>query len=213
VNIGIIGAGSLGSRLARAFASAGISALIANSRGPKSLVGLVKELGPAITAATTAQAADAEMVFLALRWADLSKVLGGLHDWKGRVVVDASNPIEWIEPDSPDANDPSNPFAALGLRAVNLRGRQSTSVVRDLVPGARVVKAFNHLNVSLLDQPITSGGQRVLFDSGDDADAKQTVRGVIEKIGFFPVDLGTLEVGGPLVSLFGPLSNVDLVKI
>jgi predicted dinucleotide-binding enzyme len=54
----------------------------------------------------------------------------------------------------------------------------------------------------------------VLFYSGDDADAKTTVRSLIEKAGFFAVDLGALDVGGPLASLpFGPLSGVSFVKI
>src|SRR5882672_7679600 len=59
-----------------------------------------------------------------------------------------------------------------------------------------------------------SGGQRVLFYSGDDADAKAAVRGLMEKAGFFPIDLGALDIGGPLASLpFGPLAGVSLVKI
>ena len=59
-----------------------------------------------------------------------------------------------------------------------------------------------------------SGGQRVLFYSGDDADAKAAVRGLMEKAGFFPIDLGALDVGGPLASVpFGPLAGVSFVKI
>ena len=214
MTIGIIGAGALGSNLARTFAKAGISAVIANSRGPESLSALVAELGPNIQAGTTQAAAKADVVFIALRWTSLKKVLGDLPAWKGRIVVDGTNPVEWIDPKSPDANDPNNPLAAFGIKAVDLKGRHSSSVVRELVPGARFVKAFNHLDVRLLPEPKVSGGQRVLFYSGDDPDAKVEVRRLMEKAGFFPVDLGALDVGGPLASLpFGPLSGVSFVKI
>src|SRR5258707_3283074 len=192
MSIGIIGAGALGSNLARAFAKVGISAIISNSRGPESLAGLVQELGPAIKAGTTEEAGKAHIVFVAIRWVDLKRVLGGLPAWNGRIVVDGTNPVEWIDPSSPEASDPANPLAAYGIKAVDLGGRHSSSVVRDLVPGARLVKAFNHFDVRMLPQPTVSGGQRVLFYSGDDADAKTTVPSPIPKAGVFAVDLGPL---------------------
>lgn len=214
MSIGIIGAGGLGSNLARAFAKAGVSAVISNSRGPESLAALVEELGPTIRAGTTLEAAKADIVFLALHWVDLKKVLGGLPAWNGRIVVDGTNPVEWIDPNSPDANDPANPLAVYGIKAIDLGGRHSSSVVRELVPGARLVKAFNHLAVDTLPYPTASGGQRVLFYSGDDTDAKAAVRGLMQKTGFLPIDLGALDIGGPLVSLpSGPLTGVTLVKI
>ena len=214
MNIGIIGAGALGSNLARAFAKVGVSAVISNSRGPESLAELVQELGPTVKAGTAEEAAKADIVFVAIRWVDLKRVLGELPAWNGRIVVDGTNPVEWIDPDSPDASDPSNPLAAYGIRPVDLGGRHSSSVVRDLVPGARLVKAFNHLDVNVLPEPEVSGGNRVLFYSGDDADAKTTVRSLIERAGFFAVDLGALDVGGPLASLpFGPLAGASFVKV
>lgn len=214
MSIGIIGAGALGSNLARAFSKAGIPAVIANRRGPESLAQLVRELGPTIKAGTTQEAAKADIVFVALRWVDLKRVLSELPKWAGRVVVDCTNPVEWIDPNSADAKDPANPLAAYGIKAVDLGGRHSSSLVRELVPDAHLVKAFNHLDVSVLPQPTASGGQRVLFYSGDYADAKAAVRGLMEKAGFFPVDLGALDVGGPLASVpFGPLAGVSFVKI
>jgi 8-hydroxy-5-deazaflavin:NADPH oxidoreductase len=214
MSIGIIGAGALGSNLARAFAKVSISATISNSRGPESLAGLVQELGPTIKAGTTEEAAKADIVFVAIRWVDLKRVLGGLPAWNGRIVVDGTNPVEWIDPDSPDAKDPGNPLDAYGIKPVDLGGRHSSSVVSDLVPGARLVKAFNHLDVNVLHEPEVSGGNRVLFYSGDDLDAKATVRSLIAKAGFFAVDLGALDVGGPLASLpFGPLAGVSFVKV
>jgi hypothetical protein len=110
--------------------------------------------------------------------------------------------------------DPTNPLAAYGIKAVDLAGRHSSSVVRELVPGARLVKGLNHLPVTVLPEPAASGGQRVLFYAGDDADARAAVRRLIEKIGFYPVDLGTLDTGAPLISVpSGPLANVGFLKI
>jgi len=214
MTIGIIGAGALGSNLARTLAKSGQQAIISNSRGPASLAKLVEELGPNIKAGTTEEAAKADIVFVAVRWVDLEKVLGGLPAWNGRTVVDGTNPVEFLDPNSPDAKDPNNPLAAYGIKAVDLGGRYSSSLVRELVPGARLVKAFNHLDVNVLPEPEVANGRRVLFLSGDDAQAKGVVRTIIERAGFFAVDLGALDVGGPLASLpFGPLSGVSFVKI
>jgi len=214
MSIGIIGAGALGSNLARVLVKSGQSAIISNSRGPASLANLVQELGPTIKAGSTEEAAKAAVVVVAVRWVDLKQALGGLPEWNGRIVVDATNPVAWIDPNSPDANDPSNPLAAYGIKAIDLGGRYSSSMVRDLVPGARLVKALNHLDVTLLPEPELAAGRRVQFLSGDDAPAKATVRSIIEKAGFFAVDLGALDVGGALTSVpFGPLVGVNLLKI
>ncbi|KJC34751.1 NAD(P)-binding domain-containing protein [Bradyrhizobium sp. LTSP857] len=214
MSIGIIGAGAIGSNVARLLARSRISATIANSRGPESLAALVGELGPSIKAGTAREAASADIVLVALRWVDLEKALGSLPAWNGRIVIDGTNPVAFLEPDSPDAKDPNNPLAAYGIKAIELGGRHSSEVFRGFVPGARVVKAFNHLDANVLSKPPELGGQRTLFYSGDDTDAKAEVRKIIEQTGCFPVDLGVLDVGGPLASLpFGSLAAINLVKI
>src|SRR6267154_6018211 len=152
MSIGIIGAGALGSNAARLLAKSGISATIANGRGPESLAGLVGELGPSIKAGTVGEAASADIVLVAVRWVDLGKALSGLPAWKGRIVIDGTNPVAFLDPNSPDAKDPSNPLAAYGIKAIDLGGKHSSQVFSDLVPGARVVKAFNHLDASVLPQ-------------------------------------------------------------
>jgi predicted dinucleotide-binding enzyme len=213
MSIGIIGSGALGSNVARMLAKCGIAATITNRSGPSSLAPLIAELGSSITAGTIEQAASAEIVLIALRWADLEKALGTLPAWNGRIVIDATNPVEFLDPDSPDRKDPSNPLAAYGIKLIDLGGKHSSRVFSQLVPGARVVKAFNHLDVHLLSQPEVAGGRRVLFYSGDDTAAKSDVRKIMEAAGFHPVDLGTLDVGGPLASLpFGPFAAGSFVK-
>lgn len=66
----------------------------------------------------------------------------------------------------------------------------------------------------MFSAPEVTGGKRVLFYSGDDAAAKTEVRKIIEDTGFVPVDLGTLDVGGPLASLpFGPLAAQNFIRV
>jgi len=212
MSIGIIGAGALGSSVARLLAKHGISATIANSRGPGSLAELVGQLGPLIKAGTVEDAASADIVLVALRWADLEKALGRLPGWNGRIVIDGTNPVEFLDPNSPE--DPTNPLAAYGIKAIDLGGKHSSEVFRKFVPGARIVKAFNHLDVNVLSEPAASGAKKVLFYSGDDAGAKAEVRKLLEKTGHFPIDLGVLDVGGPLASLpFGALAATNFIKI
>lgn len=214
MKISIIGSGALGSNVARALAGKGISATIANKSGPASMSKLVAELGPTIEAGTIEQAASADIVLVAVPWIALETLLSGMPAWNNRIVIDATNPVLFLDPSSPDAKDPSNPLAVYGIKAIDLGGKYSSAVFRDLVPGARVVKAFNHLDATVLSQPEVAGGQRTLFYSGDDAAAKAEVRKLLETIGYFPVDLGSLDVGGPLMQLpFGALAMSNFVKI
>jgi predicted dinucleotide-binding enzyme len=198
MTIGIIGSGAIGTAFARTLARSGIAATISNSRGPDSLADLVRELGPAITAGTREEAARADMVFVAVNWTKLPGALAGLPDWSGRIVIDANNPIE-------------PPL----FKPLDLKGRVSSEIVADLVPGARVVKAFNHLRAEVLAaDPRSSGGRRVLFHSGDDSAAKAEVAALIDRIGFAGIDLGSLAVGGRLAQFpGGPLPNQNLVKV
>lgn len=198
MTIGIIGSGAIGTALARTLARSGIEATISNSRGPESLAQMTREFGPLIKAGTREQAARADTVIVAVNWTKLPAALRGLADWGGRIVIDANNPIE-----------------APLFKPVDLNGRVSSEVFADLVPGARVVKAFNHLRAEVLSSdPRTDGGRRVLFFSGDDKAAKAEVAALIDRIGFVGIDLGSLSVGGKLAQFpGGPLPNQNLVKI
>lgn len=197
MTIGIIGSGAIGAAFARTLARAGVPAIIANSRGPESLSTLVAELGPGISAGTVDEAAAQEIVLVAVPWSKLPVALADLPDFEGRIVIDANNPIE-----------------APLFRPADLHGRLSSEVFADLVPGARVVKAFNHLQPHLLSaDPASNGGKRILFFSGDDDAAKAQVATLIERIGFFGIDLGSIAVGGRLAQFpGGPLPALNLVK-
>ena len=214
MNIGIIGSGALGSNVARAFAAKGLSATIANKSGPASLAKLVAELGTTITAGTIEQAASADIVVVAVPWEALETLVQGLPAWNNRIVIDATNPVLFLAPDSPDRNDPSNPLAAYGIKAIDLGDQYASAIFSKLVPGARVVKALNHVDANVLPQPEVAGGQRTMFYSGDDTAAKAEVRKLLETVGYFAVDLGSLDVGGPLMQLpFGPLAMSNFAKV
>jgi 8-hydroxy-5-deazaflavin:NADPH oxidoreductase len=198
MTIGIIGSGAIGTAFARTLARAGIEATISNSRGPESLNELVQELGSSIKAGTREEAARADIVLIAVNWTKLPAALAGLPEWSGRILIDANNPIE-----------------APLFKPVDLKGRVSSEVVADLVPGARIVKAFNHLRAEVLaGDPGADGGRRVLFYSGNDSAAKAEVAALIDRIGFAGIDLGSLAVGGKLAQFpGGPLPNQNLVKV
>jgi predicted dinucleotide-binding enzyme len=198
VSIGIIGAGNIGLAVAKTLSRAGIAATIANSRGPASLTEAVADLGPTIKAGTREQAAAADIVVIAVNWSKLPAAVAGLPAWDGRIVIDANNPIE-----------------APLFKPVDLHGRISSEMVAELVKGARLVKAFNHLRADILaSDPRADGGRRVLFYSGDDSVAKADVGALIDRLGFAGIDLGPLALGGRLAQFpGGPLPNQNLVKI
>lgn len=192
----IIGSGAIGSAAARQFARKGINVLLANSRGPESLAGLVKELGKNIIAVPVEEALRADVVILAVPFTAVPATVSGITHWEGRIVVDATNAIDFSH-----------------FTPSDLGGRLSSDIVAEAVPGARVVKAFNTLPAALLAEvPEKEGRRRVLFLSGNDAKANAEVAGLIEKLGFAPIELGKLAEGGRLQQFGGQLMVHDLLE-
>jgi 8-hydroxy-5-deazaflavin:NADPH oxidoreductase len=192
----IIGSGSIGHALAKHFARQGIEVLVANKRGPASLGDLVRELGPNVRATSVDDALQADVVFLAVPFGAVAELGRSGRSWSGRIVVDATNAVDF----------PSFTPSDLG-------GRLSTEVVSDAVPGARVVKAFNTLPAAILaSEPTEHGGRRVVFLSGNDADANHTIVALVERLGFAAVNLGTLADGGRTQQFGGALVAIDLAK-
>jgi len=195
MNISIIGTGSIGTAIARLLVNAGLSVSLANSRGPQSLADLVGELGPLAQAVTAQQASQADIVFLAVNWSKIPDAVRDLGPWEGRIVIDANNPIE-----------------APLFKPVDLGGQPSSRVVAQMLPGAHVVKAFNHLLAALLTDPTTEGGKRVLFYSGEDAASKARVAELMDRLGFYGIDLGGVQQGVLAQFPGGPLPALNLVK-
>ncbi len=191
MSVGIVGAGRIGRAMAVIARRAGRQVVISNRRGPESLTALVQELGEGVSAGTVAQAAAADMVVLAVMWPQVPRAVHGV-DWEGRIVIDPTNDF-----------DPSD-----------LGGRTSSEVVADLVAPARVVKAANTLAADVLgSDPQQAGGQRVIFLSGDDAEAKSEVVALFEPAGFFVIDLGGLRDGGRMQAAGAPLAGHNLIRL
>ena len=198
MRIGIIGSGNIGGTLARLWAGAGHEVVLANSRGPESLAGLVAEIGPGATAATPAGAAEAgEVVVVAIpfvRYSDLPAA-----ELAGKVVVDATNYYAGRDGAFPELADGST---------------TSSELVAAALPGAIVVKAFNTIHFRHLANDGTAAGtpgRRAIPIAGDDAAAKVTVTGLIDEIGFDAYDVGPLADGRRLEP-GTPLFNVALTR-
>src|SRR2546426_1093607 len=96
----------------------------------------------------------------------------------------------------------------------DLGKKTSSEVVAEMVPGARLVKAFNTLfHVVLAAEPREGAGRRVVFFSGDDAKAKAEVSALIDGLGFAPVDLGGLVEGGRMQQAGAPLAGLNLLRL
>lgn len=200
IEIGILGAGNIGQAFARHLVKAGHRVLLANRRGPASLKSLVGELGPNARASTAHEVARLKIVLVAIPWTELPAVMSELSPWDGRIVIDANNHILG--------------FDGKQFQLADLRGRTSSELFSEMVPGARVVKALNTLASAVLAQePRVGSGRRVIFISGDDAVAKKTVGDLLESIGFSPIDLGTLAAGGRLQQAGAPLAGKNLVSM
>jgi 8-hydroxy-5-deazaflavin:NADPH oxidoreductase len=193
----IIGSGHIGSAVARQFARTGIDVAIANTRGPDSLGRLGKELGHHIIPQSLEAALQADTVILASPFSAVEVIARAVSDWTSKIVIDATNAID---------------FPA--FTPTDLGGRPSSEVVAEKLRGARLVKAFNTLPAAVLAMdPTEGGGHRVLFISGNDAEANSEVASLAAKFGFAPITLGRLSEGGLLQQFGGPLTIQNLVKL
>ncbi|PRY41400.1 NADPH-dependent F420 reductase [Umezawaea tangerina] len=198
MEFGTIGAGTIGQGIAGHLVAAGHRVVLSNSRGPASLADVVARLGPLATAGTVAEAAAADMVFLAVRWQDIPEALAGVSTWDGRILVDTSNQITGLAQ----------------ADYVDLGSDTGSELVARHAPGARVVKAFNTLFARYITpDPRHAEGRQLLFYAGDDEGAKSDFRAVADGIGFAPVDVGSLREGGRLMQVGGgPLSALHALK-
>ena len=193
----IIGAGKVGEALARSFARKGIEVAFASRRPPEALAPLARAIGPTIVPKSLAHALQAEIVILAVPFRSHQEVAKAAASWQGKIVVDATN--------------------AFGVDPEELGNRPSSVVVSRSMPGARLVKGFNHLPAKVLaEDPDVKGGRRVIFLSGDDEGATTLVAALAAQLGFAPITLGGLAEGGLLVqargSTWAPLIFQDLIK-
>lgn len=191
--LGILGAGQAGSTLARAAIGAGYDVVIANSRAPGTLAGLVRSLGPRARAAWAADAAaEADFAFLAFPYAP-GHVLPAA-ELAGKVVLDNNNYMP--------ARDGRFPAVDAGTTTVHeLRQEQ--------LPGARLAKAFSHVQfhgrvpvrvpgdevpaLVRLARPAGAADRTALVVSSDHPDAVSLVTRLYDELGFDAVDNSPLS--------------------
>ncbi|MEU8338330.1 NADPH-dependent F420 reductase [Micromonospora tulbaghiae] len=179
MEIGIIGSGHIGGTLTRRLRSLGHDVAVANSRGPESLADLAAETGArAVSVEDAVQ--GAELVVIAIPLKAVPQLPAALFD--GKLVVDANNYYPQRDGDIPELLD---------------RSLSSSRWTADHLKGARVVKVFNNIQAAhLMDEgkPAGTSGRIALpVAAADDADAKRTVMGLVDELGFDPVDAGTLD--------------------
>jgi hypothetical protein len=193
----IIGFGKVGEAIARAFARRGVEVAIASRRPPEAHAPLAKTIGPMVIPVSLQGALKAEIVILAIPFETHKDVAKAAPSWQDKIVIDATN--------------------AFGVPPEELGNLPSSVVISRALPGARLVKAFNHLPAeTLAEDPEVTGGRRVVFLSSDDESAAARVAALAEQLGFAPVGLGKLAEGGSLVQARGrswaPLIFQDLFK-
>jgi predicted dinucleotide-binding enzyme len=193
----IVGFGTIGHALAKAFARNGIEVSVATTRDPESFAADAAAIGPTIIPKKLAEAINADIIFLAVRFESHPDVAKALPSWQGKTIIDVTN--------------------AYGVPPEKLGGQPSSKFVAQAFAGARLVKGFNHLGAAVLDQdPAVHGGRRVVFLASDDDAAAAQVGALAENLGFAPIKLGGLSEGGLLVQArgksWGQLIFKDLVK-
>jgi len=180
--IGLIGAGHIGSQIARLAVTNGYHVAISNSRGPETLSALVSELGPKARAASVldaARAGDIVVVTIPLKHYRTVPV----EPLAGKIVIDTNNYYPARDGHIPELDDESLTTAELLQRHL---------------PTSKVVKAFNHILAADLTtdgQPAGTTNRRALVIAGDDQAAKATVARLIDQFGFDVVDAGPLQEG------------------
>jgi 8-hydroxy-5-deazaflavin:NADPH oxidoreductase len=200
--IGLIGAGHIGSQVARLAVAQGHNVVLSNSRGPETLSGLVAELGPRARAATPAEAARA---------ADIAVVTVPLKNYRqvpveplaGKVVIDTNNYYPQRDGHIPELDNES---------------MTTSELLQAHLPTSKVVKAFNHIYAVQLTtdgKPAGTPSRRALAIAGDDPAAKATVTKLLDQFGFDTVDAGPLKEGWRIqrdTPGYGPRRNAEELR-
>ena len=200
--IGLIGAGHIGSQLARLAVANGYDVVVSNSRGPQTLSALVAELGPKARAATPAEAAasgDIVVVTIPLKsYRDVP-----VAPLVGKIVIDTNNYYPQRDGQIPELDNEST---------------TTSELLQAHLPKSKVVKAFNHLYAASLTtdgQPAGSENRRALAIAGDDESAKAAVARLIDQFGFDVVDVGPLKESWRIqrdTPGYGPRRTADELK-
>jgi predicted dinucleotide-binding enzyme len=177
--IGIIGAGHIGSTLAKGLVDRGYEVVIANSRGPETLAGLVSELGERATAGTAQEAAESgDIVIVTVPLKAYREVPAA--PLAGKIVLDTNN-YYW---------ERDGRIAELDEKRATTAGLLQTHLAE-----AKVAKAFNHITSSQIltgGSPAGTPGRRALATASDHPEVSAFVTELYDEFGFDTVDVGPL---------------------
>jgi 8-hydroxy-5-deazaflavin:NADPH oxidoreductase len=173
MRIGVIGSGRIGGNCARQAVKGGHEVMLSFTRDRSKLDELASALGASASVGDAAQAvAFGEIVILSVPWGVIPEALAQGGDLAGKIVIDTTNQF---------GSGPMPPA-----------GRTAASFNAERMPGARYVKSFNTLTSAFQGQAAgRTGSDRIVqWVCGDDQAAKNLVAGLIEDMGYVPVDLG-----------------------
>lgn len=200
--IGLIGAGHIGSQVARLAVTHGYDVVISNSRGPETLSGLVSELGPHARAATVTDAARAgDIVVVTIPLKNYRSV--PVEPLAGKTVIDTNNYYPQRDGKIPELENEST---------------TTSELLQAHLPTSKVVKAFNHIYAAQLTtdgRPPGTNNRRALVIAGDDPAAKATVTRLLDEFGFDTVDAGPLKEGWRIqrdTPGYGPRRNAEELR-
>jgi predicted dinucleotide-binding enzyme len=178
--IGLIGAGHIGSQLARLAVRHGYDVVVSNSRGPETLKELTKELGEHARAGTSVEAAEAgDLVVVTVPLKSIGDI--PVEPLAGKIVIDTNNYY---------------PQRDGHIAELDRETTTTSELLQRHLPSSKVVKAFNHIYAADLTkdgQPAGTPNRRALAIAGNDADAKRVVADLIDRFGFDVVDIGPLS--------------------
>jgi predicted dinucleotide-binding enzyme len=181
--IAVIGTGNVGEALGPEFAAQGHT-IVYGSREPtrQDVKDLVAKTGHGASATTQKEAvAGADIVVIAVPGTAAEDVVKSLGDLSGKIILDPTNRVNRGSSDGyANYDKPAN-------------ANSNAELIQSLAPGAKVVKAFNTLNVRQMVDPATAGGPITIAIAGDDAQAKATITGLIKGMGLESVDFGPLR--------------------
>ena len=182
MKIGIIGSGNIGGTLGRHWANAGHEVMF-SSRNPQDLKPMAAKVD-AMTGTVQEAASFGDVILLAIPFGKVPELVLQLGRLEHKILIDATNPYPQRDGD-------------MAQKIIEDKTQTATGYIGSQFPDAQTIKAFNSIYYKVLEEKaFLSGDERIAVQvCGDDLQAKQTVKQLIEEIGFAPQDIGDLSRG------------------
>jgi predicted dinucleotide-binding enzyme len=189
---GIIGSGIVGRVLATAFLKEGHDVMLGTrDTGKEAVVKWLAENDNGKVGSFAEAAAFGDIIVLATAGSVIEDaiLLAGKDHFTGKTVIDATNPIA-----------PAPPVNGV-LKYFTTMDRSLMEMIQDIIPEAKLVKAFNSIGNAFMYKPDFGGIMPTMFICGNDEEAKKTVTGILDSFGWETEDLGKSNAAGSIESL------------